>query len=247
MLDEGQRIADEQSVTITVGQTVGTRTYRLQVTPNFDATDTAASSDDLFAIYLVDPLQPSQTLLDRGTPGTTLFTLSESGAEFVPGRVRWDGQIVEIDLSELTTRDTAELRLQLLSGDNDRGSRVSVRPLTNEVDADGVIGPKLLDTTTPVSAGAAVALTGLAAADDVYVQVENVRFNSETERYAAELRLLNVGNSLAQHRRRVSWSAQRRHAAQSFRYDDGDPYINFAGHLARRPLRKRAQRAAARA
>jgi hypothetical protein len=137
-----------------VGQTEGTRTYRLQVTPNFDTTDALASSDDLFAIYLVDPLQPTTTLLDRGTPGTTLFTLSEAGAEFVPGRVRWDGEIVEIDLSELTTRDTAELRLQLLNTDGDRGSRVSIRPLTNEVDASDVIGPKLLDTTQPVAAGA---------------------------------------------------------------------------------------------
>ena len=43
------------------------------------------------------------------TPGTTLFTLSEAGAEFVPGRVRWDGEIVEIDLSELTNTQSSAM------------------------------------------------------------------------------------------------------------------------------------------
>ncbi|MEO8496497.1 MAG: dockerin type I domain-containing protein, partial [Planctomycetota bacterium] len=137
VLSEGQQIAAEQSITITVGQAAGTRIYRLEVIPAFAASATPSSSQDLFAIYLVDPQQPDQTLLDRGTPGTTLFTLSATGAEFAPGRVRWDGEVVEIDLSAVTDRDTAELRLQLLNGNGDGASRVTVKPLSNDVNAEG--------------------------------------------------------------------------------------------------------------
>ena len=235
VLGESQQIAAEQSVTITVGQATGTRIYRLQVDANFDATDTAATSDDLLAIYLVDPQQPATTLLDRGTPGTTLFTLSESGAEFAPGRVRWDGQIVELDLSELTDRDTAELRLQLLNTDGDRGSRVAIRPLTNEVDTDGVSGPQRLDSTTPAAAGAALNLSSLTAADDVSVEVENVRFSSVTQRYAAELRLQNTGDSLG---RRIAVAFADLPSGVTLRNPsgttaDGDPYINFTPAISR--------------
>ena len=243
VLGESQQIAAEQSVTITVGQTAGTRTYRLQVDANFDATDTVASSDDLLAIYLVDPQQPTTTLLDRGTPGTTLFTLSESGAEFALGRVRWDGQIVEIDLSGLTGRDTAELRLQLLNSDGDRGSRVAVRPLTNDVDAHGTSGPGLLDSTAPAAAGAAFNLTGLAEADEVHVEIENVRFSSATQRYAAELRLQNTGDSLG---RSVAVAFPDLPSGVTLRNPsgttaDGDPYVNFAPAILRGGLSRNSR------
>jgi len=248
-LAERQQIVAEQSITITVGlpmasgSAMGTRTYRLEVTAGFDRSDAAAASRDLFAIYLVDPQQPSQTLLDRGQPGTTLFTLSESGAEFAPGRVRWDGQIVELDLSELTDRDTAELRLQLLSNDGDRGSSVVVRPLSNEVDAAGTLGPRLLDTTASPIAGAALNLATLSAAADIAVQMENVRYDSTTRRYAAELRLHNAGESVG---RNLAVAFPGLPSGVTLRdasgtTSGGAPYVNFAPALTRGGLSKNSR------
>ncbi len=237
---EGGQIAAEQKLTITVGQPTGRRTYRLQVTPAFDRTDTQSSSNDLFSIYLVDPKRPDQTLLDRGTPGTSLFSLSESGAEFAPGRVRWDGQVVELDLSELTDLDTAELRLQLLSNDNDGGSRIVIKPLSNLVDATAGPSPKLLEVTTPQVAGSSLDLAGLLVTNDVELQVGNVRFNSATDRYAAELRLQSRGNSLG---RSVAVvfpdlppGVVLRNASGTTA--GGNPYINFAPAIASGGLTK---------
>jgi len=247
-LGEGQQIATERSITITVGpaagaETVGTRIYRLQVTPTFMSSDTPSSSRDLFAIYLMDPQQPSQTLLDRGTPGTALFTLSATGAEFTPGRVRWDGQVVELDLSEVTDRDTAELRLQMLNGDAHRGSRVLLRPLSNVVDVEGVASPLLLDTATPSAAGAAFNLTGLPTATNIAVQVENVRYNSAAQQYVAELRLQNQGDSLG---RSVAVSFPGLPSGVTLRNPSGTtaddaPYINFAPAITRGGLSKNSR------
>ena len=242
-LSEGPQLAAEQNVTITVGQTAGTRTYRLQVTPEFGTPSLASSSQDLFAIYLVDPRQPDQTLLDRGTPGTTLFTLSATGAEFAPGRVRWDGEIVEIDLSAVTDRDTAELRLQLLNGDGVGASRITVKPLSNEVNAEGVASPVLLDSTTPSAAGTAFNVTGVPAANDVAVRVENVRYNSATKQYAAELRLQNQGDNLG---RSIAVEFPGLPSGVTLRNpsgttNGGTPYINFAPAISRGGLSKNAR------
>ena len=92
---------NETDVTITLGQFVGTRNYRVRIETQFDTSDRTAALEDLLAVYLVNPLQRTTTLLDRGTNGTALFTLAGTKAEFVPGRVRWDGSVLEIDLSDL--------------------------------------------------------------------------------------------------------------------------------------------------
>ncbi|MCB9940713.1 MAG: hypothetical protein H6823_20945 [Planctomycetaceae bacterium] len=242
-LAEGTQIAVEKRILITVGQQAGTRTYRLQVTPTFVTSNASSSSRDLFAIYLVDPQDPTRTLLDRGAPGTSLFSLSATGVEFTPGRVRWDGRVVEIDLSDVTDRDTAELRLQLLNGDGGNGSRVSLRPLSNDVNLDGVTGPVLLDTASPNTAGAAFDLTGVPMANEVKVQVDNVRFNSATNRYTAELRLQNQGESLG---RSVAVGFPDLPSGVTLRNPsgttaDGVPYINFAPAISRGGLSTNAR------
>jgi hypothetical protein len=60
---------------VELGQTAGSRTLRFQVDAEFDSTDTTAASDDQLLVYLIDPTDPTQTLLDRGEPGTAIFSL----------------------------------------------------------------------------------------------------------------------------------------------------------------------------
>ena len=242
-LRENSQISAQQSVTITVGQAAGTRSYRLQVTPNFDRSDTQSASSDMFAVYLVDPKHPDQTLLDRGMLGTSLFTLSETGAEYVPGLVRWDGQIAEVDLSGITNIDTAELRFQLLSNDNDTGSRVLFTPLTNEVDTEGIVGPKLSRSTGTTSGGPSFDLGGLSAANEVDVKVKNVRYDSSAKHYKAELRLQNQGASLGRSVAVVFPDLPNgvtlRNASGTT--TTGKPYINFSPAIARGGLPKNGQ------
>ena len=91
-----------------------TRTLSFEVVANFDPTDQAAVTDDRFLVYLVSTAESGQTLLDRGQPGTAIFSLGEGGAEFLPGLVGYDGSVVEIDLSSLSDLTTGDLVFQLL-------------------------------------------------------------------------------------------------------------------------------------
>lgn len=188
-LQEGESLVRETSVTIGLGQSAGTRTYRAQIDASFDTTDGAAAVEDLLAVYLVDPNSPSVTLLDRGEPGTALFTLAGDRAEYAAGRVRWDGRYLEIDTGDLATRDTGLLRFQLLGGDDDRGTRVTILPLSNEVDLETVPGPRFAaDPALPV-ATTAQNLASLAVIASAEFQVGNVRFDDVTGRYRAALQV----------------------------------------------------------
>jgi len=103
-LRETGSLASTTEITIGLGQDAGSRTYRVQIDSMFDTTDQTPALEDLLAVYLVDELDPTTTILDRGTPGTALFTLAGADAEYVPGGVRWDGSILEIDLTPFAAR-----------------------------------------------------------------------------------------------------------------------------------------------
>ncbi len=192
-LREGSRLNSETSVIVTSGQKSGVRELRMQIDAQFDTQGVDASIEDLLAVYVVDPANPSTTLLSRGTPGTSIFNLSGSDIEIVPGLTRWDGNILSIDLTSLAPRETAEVRFQLLGSDGDLGTRVSIRPLSNEVDADlipltSVFQPSLLADIVQVSS-----LTGIVPRSDVDLVVDNVRYDALGGMYAGEVSLVNRG------------------------------------------------------
>ena len=219
----------ETSVTITLGQTSGTRDYRVRIDHQFDTTDRSSALEDLLAVYLVDPLQPTTTLLDRGTNGTALFTLAGTKAEFVPGRVSWDGSVLDINLSDLASRNTGLLKFQLLNSDTDSQTKVTIVPLTNQNDVDGTIGPKLTLDSSPVAAGASATLANLIPLANGQLQVSNVRYDSSTGKYKAEIRLRNDGDSLG---RNIAVVFPGLPAGVSLRNPSGtttagEPYINL--------------------
>ena len=125
LTEQGQYFA-QQEINITLGQTSGARLYRMEVNANFGAASGTGLVPDLFSVYLVDPANPSLTLLDRGVNGTSLFSLSPLRSEMGLGLARWDGHILEIDLSSIKNQDTGLLRIQLLNGDPSSQSTVSV-------------------------------------------------------------------------------------------------------------------------
>lgn len=150
LAESESRFIQETSVTITLGHTSGTREFGVRIDSHFDTSDRSSALEDLLAVYLVDPADPTQTLLDRGINGTALFTLAGTKAEFIPGRVRWDGSVLTINVSDVASRNTGVLKFQLLKADADSGSRVAIQPLSNEVDVEGTLAPKWSMTSTPM-------------------------------------------------------------------------------------------------
>ncbi len=189
---------------VELGQTEGTRTLRLEVKAEFDASGTDASTEDLLLIYLTDPDDSGHTLLDRGRPGTTLFSLAGTTAEFPPGTVQYNGQVVEVDLTSLGQLSEGELRVQLVSADQDQGSKILVRPLSNDVDPDGLESMQFplesqqapLDDQLDLSSLLpSELLMGINRAEHVETQVSNVRLNSSTGRLTAEMRVRDTMSS----------------------------------------------------
>ncbi len=190
------QLADETSITVTLGQFSGTRNYRVRIDTHFDTADRSAVVEDLVAVYLVDPLHPTTTLIDRGTNGTALFTLAGDKAELVPGRVRWDGSILDIDLSDLASNETGLLKFQLLNNDSDSQSTVTISPLTNQANLDGTVSPRFPNGNSPVGAGDPLTLSNLAPITSSQLEVSNVRFDSSTGSYVAEVSLNNLGDAI---------------------------------------------------
>ncbi|MCO6455599.1 MAG: VCBS repeat-containing protein [Pirellulaceae bacterium] len=233
-LAEGTRLADEAAITITVGQPSGTRIYSLEVDARFDTSGDSTVSRDQLAIYLVDADSPDMTLLDLGPDGSPLFTLTADGANFIPGLVRWNGSVVEIDLSQVSDRDTASLRLQLLSHDLDGGTQVRVRPLANAVDPDRTPASRLLSDPLSQSPGEALDVDALTENSTINVLLENVRFESGTGDYSAELRLRNTQSNAGRQLAVVlpDLPAGVSVANASGVTANGDAYVSFAPAIA---------------
>ncbi len=149
------RSADGTSgrIHIGLGQDSGTRVYSFALDASFDTSDSGDITDKL-QVYLVDPSNPSQTLLDGGVPGSPILEVNEGGAVYPNDIVSFDGGTARIDLTSLGHLAEGELVFELLSEDQDSESRITIRPLSNEV-LDGV-----LLTNFPVSAGEVVTLEG---------------------------------------------------------------------------------------
>ena len=241
VLSEGSgRLSNETNVIITLGLGSGTRHFRAQLDSQFDTTDHSAATEDLIAVYLVDPKLPSTTILDRGTNGTALFTLAGKTAEYIPGRVRWDGSILDIDLTDLAALDTGLLKFQLLNNDSDNSSKVSIQPLSNVVDTEASSGSTIVSTLPVVNAGPAVTLGNLTPFADGQLKVGNIRFDSSTGKYSAEISLLNTGIAIG---RNVAVEFPGLPAGVSLESptgttSNGIPYINLKPAIQRGGLQK---------
>lgn len=190
LLEEGDNFLVEAAADVELGQSEGTRTIRFDVLSTFDATDSTATIEDMLLVYLVDPSKPGETLLDRGTPGTSLFLLAGGQVEFPPGLVHFDGTTVSIDVTSLDDLTQGQLRFQLVNSDDDTGTQVQIANLRSVVDPEGVQGPRFPQNQDVMPAGGALDLAELNAATDTQLLVSNVRVGSP---YTAEIRLRNNG------------------------------------------------------
>ncbi|MEG4322316.1 MULTISPECIES: DUF4114 domain-containing protein [unclassified Microcoleus] len=214
---------------VQLGQPRGSRTLRFQLKANFDKTDTTSAIEDLFQVFLVSPSNPSQTLLDGGSPGTPLFSLAGSKAEFLPGRVRYTGDIVEIDLTGVTNSSSGNLLFKLIDSDTDTGSTVEVKNLTNTVDEEGTASPVFVAAPNKASSGGSLNTANLTAASDLKVNFTQVQIDPATGSYKASVQVQNTGNPVS---RNVAVAFPNLPAGVTLQNpsgtdSNGKPYINL--------------------
>jgi RHS repeat-associated protein len=194
-LYEGNSFEVQKVTPVAVGVSAGTRTLEFDVNPNWDLKDDAAVAQDRLLVYLVDPSNPSHTLLDGGEAGTALFSLSGAQAEYRPGLVHFDGRHVSIDVSSLPVGTTGNLVFQMLNLDGDTGSSVQVLNLTNTVDPTGTPSPIFPVVNQRAIAGPAVSLDSYLSNPDAKVLLSNVHLDPSTGRVLADLRVQNTGTA----------------------------------------------------
>jgi hypothetical protein len=196
-LVEQNSLVTQTAVPVALGGGSGSRTLSFSVTPQWDTPSQATASNDLLAVYLVNPDDPSRTLLSNGQPGTPLFTVSRAGpTEFLPGLVRYDGSEVQIDATGLASATNGLLVFQLVSGDGSPGSSVQIGTVADTVDPNGSANPVFATAPeTIVSAGPALDLMKLGPSSSATVLLSAVRVDASSGTYIAELRVRNDGTA----------------------------------------------------
>lgn len=130
----GEIFSTEELIAIDLAPTDGARLYRLNIDADFGSTTVSALLPDMISVYVVDRNDSSKTLLDRGQNGTSLFSWSPAKIEIATGLARWDGRTLELDLSSITDKEFADIKIQRLNGELTRRSSFSVGPVETLVD-----------------------------------------------------------------------------------------------------------------
>ncbi|HEY2415095.1 MAG TPA: RHS repeat-associated core domain-containing protein [Pirellulaceae bacterium] len=165
----------------------GSRTIQFDLATRFDTGISGATPDQVL-VYLVDPANPTHTLLDRGTSGTSIFSLIGSKADFPVGLVRYDGNTVTIDTSNLATTGSVGLKFQLISTNGVESSQIVAKSFTVSTDPDGSPPATIASNTQVLQPDAALNVTGFATTSDIDVSLGNIRFVPSDGTYTSELR-----------------------------------------------------------
>jgi hypothetical protein len=195
-LADNGKFSSEQLIGIELGRTTGTRIFRMEVVADFGTSSNQSILTDWFSVYLVDPRNSTETLIDRGVKGTSLFALSPRHTETAPGLSRWDGRILEIDLSSITDVEFGQLRIQLINGDSTTNSNVVVRPLSNFIDTERQPSQRSAVGNDPTLPSTEMDLTRLNEVTEIDATSENVRFDSSTGQLVLSLGFTNRGAAI---------------------------------------------------
>jgi RHS repeat-associated protein len=198
-LAESSGWLSQQAFLIDLGQAAGSRRLSFEVNAAFDTSDSDALVGDLLQVYLADSANPGHTLLDRGREGEAIFSLGETGADFLPGQVTFNGTTVTVDLSSLADHAQGLLIVQLINGDGDDGTTVTLGQFANTVDDEGVAATVFRSDAIQASPGAAVDISGYSLVPDgsIEVNVQNVRVDGESKNYRADLSLRNQAGAVS--------------------------------------------------
>ena len=232
-LREEGRFLTEESILVELGQDAGTRQLRFTLDADFDASDTTSQLGDVLLVYLLDPQDPSQTLLDGGVVGRKpLLELREDSVDFPAGLVTFDGFTAEIEVSSLVDETEGLLLFQLLSHDGDTASRITVGKIANQLDPEGIASPVFPPPRPAQQPGPTLSNLGsLQESQNLGLLFEHLSFDSQTGRYAADLRIRSEGGPAARQVALVFSDLDSRITSsnRSGTTIDGSPYLNLSG------------------
>ncbi|NJN13192.1 MAG: hypothetical protein HC815_36845, partial [Richelia sp. RM1_1_1] len=234
ILGEQNSFVTQTAIEIELGQNKGKRQLEFEIDAQFDTTDTNTASSDRLSLYLVDSNNPEITLLDNGEPGTALFSLGQTNAEFTPGLVNYDGNRVRVDLTSLENQTTGSLVFQLINNDNDTGSVVQIKDITNTVDIEAINGPIFPTDIDRAEIGGQINLDTFNTSSDVELLLSNVRLDSDTGTYTADLQVRNngtttLGRELAVVLTNLPEGVSLNNASGT--HPGGSPYINLGNAI----------------
>jgi RHS repeat-associated protein len=230
LIAESNRFVTQREEVVPLAPTMGKRTLSFDIELFFDTSDQGPFVDDTLNVYLFDAANPTTELLNGGAPGVPVFSASPSGAQFLPGLVRFDGTTVEIDVSSISGVAEALVRYQLLGGDSDAGTSAKIEPVIAAVDDTMTSGPVLALTMASAVPGQAVDLASYNVTTSIDVVPEYVRYDAATGKYAVNLRVQNqgpaVGRNLALVLTGLPAAVQVTNASGVD--GSGNPYVNFS-------------------
>ena len=192
-LAEGNSLVTQNSITVALGGS-GKRTLDFDLATTFDKSDLKSFGKDRVAVYLVDNNNQPIALDATHPGGVPLFSLSETGAEIIPGLVKFDGTHVQIDVSNVAGT-SGKLVFQLLNQDGDSGSNLTVTNFVDSIDPNGNPGTSVSPAIAPVTPGAAKILDSYMATSSAQILLSNVSLDQATGKYTADLRVQNVGTT----------------------------------------------------
>ena len=174
----------------------GVRHLRMEVKSAFNNAAVDSRVPDKLLLYLVDPANRSNTLIDNGRAGTPFFSWDGKTAEYPAGVVRFDGRYIDIDLNARGSAMQGSLIAQFLNSDSDTGGRAFVRVISNQLEATGVTAPQLVAQSTAINPAGTLNTSVLVESSNLTAVIDNIRFDSTTGRYAAELTVRNDGPAI---------------------------------------------------
>jgi len=193
----GEFFSTEELIRVDLGPTDGAHLLRMDIDADFGSTTVASLLPDVLSVYVVDPVDTSKTILDRGSSGTSLFSLSPTKTEIAAGIARWDGKTLELDVSSLSDREFAYLKIQRFNGELTRKSTFNVGPVVSSIDAARLSTSQLASlVSAPVAPAGSLDLDSMTDSITVQPKVENIRFDSKTGQLIAEVSLSNIGDAI---------------------------------------------------
>ncbi|MCA9137899.1 MAG: hypothetical protein KDB00_14105, partial [Planctomycetales bacterium] len=239
LLEESTDGVVEQSQTVVASELAGASTLSFDVRMDLDSADQTVSTEDLFLVYFVNKSNPSQTLVDRGTPGTALFQLSGANVEFATGLVTFNGTTVQIDAAGLPGGVDGEIRFQLINQDHDTGTSVAISPIIVDSGSERNGAVPFSNPTDVVPIGDALDIGELLPNSELSSIISNVRLDHATGRYVAELQVRIDGPDTGRLIAVVLKNLPNGVSVQSPSGFDatGNPYLSFRRAISRGGLR----------
>ncbi len=197
VVGDTEGFASQRSSLIRLGSDNTNRTFRLQLRGELGQGDLSTSSD-LFSVYLVDPEEPTRSLLGGTESLTPIFAYTASKIRTLDGVSRWDGLNLEIDLSRALPTESGNglLIFQSLNRNGELDTSIEARLVSNSIDGNRTTLRGIEPRSRVVEPAAPTDLPGLTIASDVDLVELRAAYDSTTRTLTSDLAVEAAGQAI---------------------------------------------------